>query len=52
MDDIEGCIAMGRYTGEYKNKRAVLDSGNTIDKFHKLLNGKDLLLSIFDFTNL
>lgn len=52
MEDTEGCILLGEYSGIYKNKRAVLNSRTTINRLHKALDGEDLLLSIYDFTNL
>ncbi len=50
--DTTGCILLGKWQGYFKGVRAVLSSGDTIKKFHKKMNGEDLLLSIYDLTNL
>jgi len=50
--ELDGCIAMGARTGAIGSERAVLSSGDTIERFHDMLNGENLLLSICDLTAL
>ena len=51
-EDSNGCILMGTQAGYFDNRRAVLASGNTIERFHDMMNGENLLLSICDLTSL
>ena len=48
IGDTIGCILQGKYTGHLDGARAVFRSSDTIDKFHAIMNGDALLLSIYN----
>ena len=52
MDDSSGCILLGCKVGYIDKKRAVLSSGDTIDRFHSQLKGETLQVCLLDITGL
>ncbi len=42
-ENTEGCILLGQYFGKLKDKRAILNSGNTFKSFMELMTGHDTL---------
>jgi hypothetical protein len=51
-EELEGCIALGKYQGYLEGKRAVLASGSTIKRFHAELKKEPVTVSILDLTGL
>ena len=52
VNDTEGCILLGKYTGQLNGERAVYASGDTIDLFHEALGGAEVNISVLDLTGL
>ena len=47
-EDTSGCILLGKYVDDMNGKRAVWNSGDTIDRFHQITQGEVLKILIYD----
>jgi len=52
MKDSTGCILLGKYPGYLDGKRAILSSGDTINRFHAELGGNLIQVCLLDLTSL
>lgn len=50
IKDTTGCICLGMKRGDLGGKAAVLNSRDAVNEFHKAMDKKDFLLSIYDVT--